>query len=274
MIDLLLILAGLAGFGWAGWKDLRTTEFPDWLPYSLIAVGLCLHGARSALSWDLAPVLSSLLVGGLFLGFGLLLYYAKQWGDGDAWLFGALGFLYPDGLGFPASGLPFPLLLLFNFFLVAFLYILGYSLVIGALQGRWRMFLKNVKGTARHSAAVTAAATLALAGALALIRAPLLPSLGLFPLALFLLLLFLQYGRFLERTVFERKIPVEKLRVGDVPVGEKWRVLTAKEIAVLKKKGGSIRIKEGVRFSPAFPLTILALLLVGNLWQALLGLLF
>jgi len=40
-----------------------------------------------------------------------------------------------------------------------------------------------------------------------------------FPLLVLGLLLFLRYGRFIERTVFKRRVPASKLRPGDVPAG-------------------------------------------------------
>ena len=80
------------------------------------------------------------------------------------------------------------------------------------------------------------------------------------------LFMFIRYGRFIEKTVFKKKIPVSELRVGDVPVGQKWRVLSEEEITALKKKGGHVWIKEGVRFSPVFVITLILTFLFGNLF--------
>jgi len=87
----------------------------------------------------------------------------------------------------------------------------------------------------------------------------------MFPPLLVAILIFVHYGRFIEKNLFKRKIKVKDLRVGDVPVGDKWRVLTHKEVKELKKKGGEIWIKEGVRFAPVFIITMLVTLFYGNL---------
>ena len=85
------------------------------------------------------------------------MYYARQWGDGDAWLLGALGFLFPGATGFTAvavgaapaglPALPFPAVMLFNFFLVSFLYLIAYSLVLGLrsprVSGKFFRYLKG-----------------------------------------------------------------------------------------------------------------------------------
>jgi len=269
------LLVGLIGFGWAGWKDLKTTEFPDWIPYSLIVAALLLRGVFSFLQQDVSLLINSVLVGLVFLGFGLALYYAKQWGDGDAWLLGAMGFLYPDGLGFLSGALPFPILLLFNFFIVAFLYIVVYSLLVGIKSKQSKKFFRGFKKDVVRIVLVTAVFTIALVGFFfsAGIFSRLLFFVFLFPLFLFLLLVFLQYGRFVEKTLFKKRIDVKSLREGDVPLGEKWRVLSKKEVALLRKRGGNIWIKEGIRFAPVFVLTLILMLTYGNLWEVL-GLLF
>ena len=267
VLGLISIIVGIVGFGWAGWKDLRTTEFPDWLPYSMIVAALALRGGASLLSWDFSLLLNSAVVGVLFLGFGLLLYYSKQWGDGDAWLLGAMGFLFPEGLGFPATVLPFPLALLFTFFLVSFAYIIVYSIAVGMMQGIGGKFGMQLKKAGARIVGITAVFGLALVGSLTYLGVDFQRYAVLFltPFLLLGILIFFQYGRFIEQTVFKRKIPAKNLRVGDVPFTEKWRVLKKKEVQALKKKGGSIWVKEGVRFSPVFVIVLLIMLLFGNI---------
>ena len=69
--------------------------------------------------------------------------------------------------------------------------------------------------------------------------------------------------------IFRRRVDVKDLREGDVPVGEKWRVLGKKEIKALKARGGKIWIKEGVRFAPVFFLTLVLMLAFGNVISVL-----
>lgn len=271
MLTLLSLIVGLIGFGWAGWKDLKTTEFPDWIPYSMIAAALALRAAFSFQTGELSLLINSVSIGSAFLVFGLLLYYFRQWGDGDAWLLGALGFLYPDIA--MAGILPFPVLLLFNFFFVAFLYILVYSVIIGMRSKETVKFFRKFRKDVKRIFGVMVVFT---GGLVALFYFLALPMerflfLFLFPPFLFFLLFFLHYGKFIEKNLFKRQVSVKALRVGDVPVGERWRVLDKKEIDALKKKGGKIWIKEGVRFAPVFFLTVVVLFLRGDLWSLLLS---
>ena len=89
----------------------------------------------------------------------------------------------------------------------------------------------------------------------------------MFPILLLTLLVFIRYGRFVEQNLFKKKINVKDLQLGDVPVDSKWKVMTEKELAKMKKKGGSIWIKEGIRFAPVFIITILVSLFYGNLFS-------
>lgn len=268
LVELSLIV-GLVGFAWAGWKDLKTTEFPDWIPYGLIVFALLARGIVGLMegSFDLLYISGG--VGLLFLGFGLLLYYTKQWGDGDAWLLGAMGFLYPEGLGFFQGSLPFPLLMILHLFLIAFVYIIIYSVVIGLTTKQKQSFWSTFRSQAVKVVAITAVFSVALVGLAAFFGFPahLNTLLVAFPPLLLFLLVFFHYGKFIEKVVFRRKIRVKDLREGDVPVGKKWRVLGKKELAALKRKGGTIWIKEGVRFAPVFAITVAAMLLFGNILE-------
>ena len=74
--------------------DIKTREVPDWLSYSLIAIGLGLRAIQSIYSWDIHYFLWG------FLGFlvlfiiGCAMYYTKQWGGGDAKLLMGVGSIF------------------------------------------------------------------------------------------------------------------------------------------------------------------------------------
>ncbi len=282
MLGWLLLIGGALGLGAAGWLDLKTTEFPDWLPYALIAYALAVRGSFAWLLGDWSILTNSIVIGLVFLGAGLGLYYLRQWGDGDAWLLGALGFLFPDSAGFAFRGsLPvatvfqFPVALLFNFFLIAFAYLIAYALGLGLRTPHTLSLFKRTlkRGELRRMLGIALGFAAALAivfGGLGIVeQAPftVLAAVVGFPLLVLGLLLFLRYGRFIERTVFKRRVPASKLRPGDVPAGARWRVLTAAEVARLRKQGGYVWIKEGVRFAPVFVLALLATIFAGGmLW--------
>jgi hypothetical protein len=275
LFEMTLILLGVsvAGFGLAGYWDLKTTEFPDWLPYAMIVLALGVRGAFSLLTGDFSYIIYSTITGLGFLGFGLLLYWLRQWGDGDAWLLGSLGFLWPDSGGFTYSGLfPFPATMLFNFFFMAFLYLLAYSLILGlrsrGVPGRFLKELGRSKGELGNVVGGFTVACLGLMGYVAWqFGVPLRELLYVlaFPPLLLSVLVFARYGRFVEQNLFRKRIRASELRAGDVLVKDRWRGLTEKEVSKLKAKGGELWIKEGVRFAPVFVITVLVTLLWGNL---------
>ena len=271
-----LLIVSIIGLGYAGYKDLTTTEFPDWLPYSIIIAALGTRAVFAYLYMDWEIILSSIKIGGLLLAVGLLLYHFKQWGDGDGWLLGTLGFLYPGTAAMPqltVSIMPFPLIMLLNFFIISFMYLVAYSVTFGLKNKKAvRKFFRELKKDMKSIEIITGVFTILSVGlGLYLYFNNLVPilfvaQLFLFPVFLLSLLVFMRYGRFVETDLFKKQISVRDLRVGDVPVGSKWKVMTEKELAKLKKKGGKIWIKEGVRFAPVFIITVLVTLFYGSLF--------
>lgn len=270
-----LLLLGSTGFLFfmAAYWDIRTTEFPDWLPYSIIIVSLGLRGVMSFLSGEWSYILNSALIGVLFLGFGMGLYYSRQWGDGDAWLLGSLGFAFPDAAGFAyASFIPFPAAILFNFFFIAFFYLLVYSIALGLRSpDTSRKFIGEIRGDLRRVVFMTIGFAVACAAIILFVTSYFAIPVGIFlpvilsPLLLFSVYMFMKYGRFVEANLFKRKIPAAKIRVGDVMFEGKWRGLTEKEVKAIMKKGKPVWIKEGVRFAPVFVITVLFTLFYGNI---------
>jgi len=279
MIEWILAAIGIAGFGLAGYWDLKSTEFPDWLPYSMIILALAVRSVFAWLSSDWGILTSSILVGVAFLAVGLAMYFARQWGDGDAWLLGALGFLFPNPSGFAYFGFfPFPVAMLFNFFLVAFIYIIAYSVVLSltrpdVYRGFIRSFRREYKGAVMLVGGTTAAYLIFLVTMFLSFRlAPPSPLLAAsFPALIAFIVVFSRYGMYIEKNLFKRRIPVSRLRAGDVPVGGKWRVLRPAEVKALKRRGGHVWIKEGVRFAPVFVIALVVTLLFGDVFSLLLG---
>ena len=275
LFEMMLVLLGIsvAGFGLAGYWDLKTTEFPDWLPYVMIAAALVTRGAFSVLTGDYSLIINSMLIGGLFLVFGLGLFYFKQWGDGDAWLLGVMGFLFPDSAGLAVNTvLPFPAAMLFNFFFIAFFYLLVYSVGLGLRSpGAGKKFLAELRESRGDLVKLVGGFTVAVVLLMAWVSWQVGVGLGsllymlLFPPLLFSVVLFTRYGRFVETNLFKKKIPASKVRLGDVLADDKWRGLTEKEVAKIRKAGKAVWIKEGVRFAPVFVITVLVTLFWGNL---------
>jgi len=87
---------------------------------------------------------------------------------------------------------------------------------------------------------------------------PLVFTIGLF--------LIWKFARAVENFGFKRKIPVSKLRIGDVLLDSKlWEGITEKELRKIKNSGKRhVVIKEGVRFGLSFPLALLFTIYFGD----------
>jgi hypothetical protein len=275
LLEMTLILLGISvvGFGLAGYWDLRTTEFPDWLPYAMIALALGTRGAFSLFTGDFSLITGSVLFGTGFLAFGLALYWMRQWGDGDAWLLGATGFLWPDSGSIVVPTLfPFSAAILFNFFFIAFFYLLVYSVGLGVRSPDVsKKFLKELRDARMEIARLVGIFTLACIALIAVISWQYsIPLAGLiyimgFPLLLLSVIVFTRYGRFVESNLFRKKISAREIRVGDVLIEDRWRGLTEQEARKIRRKGGEVWIKEGVRFAPVFLINVLVTLMWGSI---------
>ncbi|MFH1400029.1 MAG: A24 family peptidase, partial [Nanoarchaeota archaeon] len=71
--------------------DIRTREVPDWLSYAVIAVGLASSAIYSIVFAQWTFIVSSLFGLGIGVGLGCIMYYAGQWGGGDAKLMMGVG---------------------------------------------------------------------------------------------------------------------------------------------------------------------------------------
>lgn len=286
MFDLLYLIVAFAGSILASLWDLKTTEIPDEIPYLMILIGLSLHAFESLIAWDYSPLLNSLIVGLAFLGFGFLMYFAGQWGGGDAKLLAAIGFLLPNLSENFSSKLilPFPLSYLFNVFMIGAIYMLFYAFVLALIKRRiWKKFFEDVKASSKFLTI----------GAISLfflflffnwflslhfkIKFELLFGLkySFLPMILTLAVFLLwKFAKAVEEVGFKRRIPVSELKVGDVLEESKlWEGITEKELRKIKRSGRKyVVIKEGVRFAPAFPLALAFTLWLGDYLLILLNL--
>jgi Flp pilus assembly protein protease CpaA len=278
MLELISLVVAFVGSSIAALFDLKTTEIPDEIPDVMIAVGLIFAGVQTYQQWNVWPLLSSAIAGLGLLGFGFLMYYFGQWGGGDAKLLAGIGFLMPKFTsGFmPESFLPFPLTFLFNLFLVGAVYMLVYAFVFALMNKKIIFeFKKGIRAISKllllfsaflfvvfvffniylsktfHTPLTTSQ----------LLQNSFIPFIG--TVALFVIW---KFAKVVEDVGFKRKIPISKLRIGDVMLDSKvWEGITEKELNKIKKSGKRyVIIKEGVRFGPSFPLALIFTLYFGN----------
>ncbi|MEM5793897.1 MAG: A24 family peptidase [Candidatus Aenigmatarchaeota archaeon] len=284
MFEEFSIFVALFGSSLAGIWDLKTTEIPDSIPHAMIVIAILIALARSFYEQSFFPFVYSLACGTILFAFGFTLYYSGQWGGGDAKVLSAIGFLIPNMiksswfdriLPFPFSGMVSYTL---NVFFVGTAYMLFYSFVLAFINRKIiASFSKEVKASA-NLIAIFSLALLFVFTALNLylchlfdiqINLQLLLTNSLLPLLLTLgIFMVWKFTKSVEEVGFKKRIPVSKLKVGDVLAESKlWEGITQKELIKIKKSGKKyVTIKEGVRFAPAFPLALLFTLYFGDVF--------
>lgn len=248
-----MILLALLGSALAGLWDLKTTEVPDEIPAAMAAVGILYWLASGVSTGDYYPLAAS-VVFSLGLGItGYVLYKTGKWGGADGFMLAAIAAMIPI-----YSGKLFMPDYLMNFLVVSAVYMIVYSAVLGITNPSVFGHLgKDLKKSWPYVVLLPAA----FMGLLFIMKIPNIPAYGA---GTAFLLVFWRYAVVLEKKVFRKKIPASGLRPGDVLEKMIWRGLTKQEVIKLKKKGGHVVIKEGVRFVPVFAITLAVTLLYGN----------
>ena len=271
--------------------DIRTREIPDWINYGLIFFGLGFHLIYSLVTWNWMFMLYGVAGFLAFVAIAYLMFYAGQWGGGDAKLLMGLGAMI--GIGFSFQKAPF---------LVMFLV---YTLVAGSFYG----FIWSIAKAVKHRKPFSAELKRLLAkGSTRRIRIALI-AFGLamiawsffvheFPLKMLILSFFIFLFLFfylwifvkaVEKACMLKYVEPEQLTEGDwiakdVVVGGKYITgpkdlgIEKKNIAkliALKKKGKvkKILIKVGIPFVPSFLIAFLLAIFYGGIFAAVWSLL-
>lgn len=278
MFELLSIVIAFVGSAAAGFWDLKTTEIPDKIPHLMIACGIAIAIAESYLASSYWPLLSSAIAGGSFLVFGFFMYYLGQWGGGDAKILSAIGFLLPTLPENFSAGLAFPFSIsfLFNVFLIGAAYMLVYALVFALMNKKLiSQFFDDIKKSQKiifFGSIILFLVFLSLNWFLSVylnnvynLASIVSNSLLLLAASIGLFLIF-KFAKVVEDFGFKKKIPISKLKIGDVLLDSKvFEGITEKELKKIKKSGKKfLWVKEGVRFGLAFPLALLFTLFVGD----------
>ncbi|MDD9954015.1 MAG: A24 family peptidase [Candidatus Woesearchaeota archaeon] len=273
-MDLFLIVLFLA-IVIASYRDIQIREVPDTLSYGLIMFGLIGSGIL-ALQGNTSVFIESILgcLAGTIIGMGM--FYARQWGGGDAKLLMGVGAI----LGLSWNNLDLPLFFILLIFLGA---IYGLLWTVGLAFIHKKQFLPECKKRLRTKKYLHIRKTLLATLFLLFIAIFFVPyELKLLLGATMALLYLLTYSwiiiKTVEDTIMVKRYPISKLVEGDWIVQEvkvknkliikaKNTGVTTKQIAQLKKaKIQSVKVKEGVPFVPGFFFAFLALLLLKHLY--------
>lgn len=95
MLPLIPLIVAFFGSVYAALWDLKTTEIPDEIPHAMIIFALVFYGIQSVIESNYWIFLNSVIAGGIIFALGFIMYYAGQWGGGDAKILAAIIFLLP-----------------------------------------------------------------------------------------------------------------------------------------------------------------------------------
>jgi Flp pilus assembly protein protease CpaA len=271
MFELLLIAIALIGSFAAGLYDLKTSNIPDKLCILMIIAGLLLHSVYSFSTGDSAILINSLVFGGLFLAFGLLMYFTGQWGGGDGELLVAIGILLPQ-LTLVKTVFPFAISFFINSFFIGAAYSIIYSLILSYRNPSIsKTFFISIKSP-------LLLATLAIFLTLSIVSFFYIKYFSFLFFLTFILILFWKFSKSIEQGFFKR-IPVSKLKADDM-LGEDIprlkiykrfiKGLTKEQVSKIKKIKKYVLVREGIRYGVVFPLTLLFTLLFGDIFFLLL----
>ena|GEM_PF-2085435 len=279
MIGVAIVAVAIAAMAVASYTDIRIREVSNWLSFGLIFALLGMKAFEAFYYSDMSILWSSLAFGGLFLGLGLLFFYSGQWGGADVKLLCAMGVGFstvPRGFApLYSSVWPYSFTLIFNFFLVAVLYAMGYAAVLAVTTPKvGRDFRASVN---RYEVLAGALAIVALFGLSSLY--PIMLWLAAVPVLWFLS----KFLRSVEANCMTRKIKASELREFDIP---KVNIVLDGEVLVnskdpngmtpeqirkvqrLVKKGTlpkKLEVKWGIPLIPVYPIAILVSVFIGDL---------
>jgi len=267
MFEILYILTALAGtFGIALW-DLKTSDVSEKACYFMIGLGIFLHLIETYYTGDMSILYSMLMSVGAFLIIGSLMYYTGQWGDGDAAVLVVIGALMPT---MPSPLMPFALSYFINLSVIGAIYSIIYALIIAQRNGAHRLFVKSLR---LHSGtlfwltglvAMTVVTMIVFFPSLIMLMA--LPP---FFVASALIYFFIKA----VDSSFRRRMLSSKLKEGDVIadsiphlgiVGKRITGLSMAQISKIKMMRRYVTVIDGIRYTPAFFISLLYTLLFGS----------
>ncbi len=285
MFDFIIILIVLIWLTIASITDVKTTEVPNWLSFSLIAIALAIFSFQSVISQSFKPILGSVIGLLIFTLIGAGMYYSKQWGGADAKILMGLGAMlhqYPDKLlttFTPNLNIHFLAILFINIFLAGAIYglLISISLMIKERKKFTKRFKEIYKKTRGVSLILICLAITFIIAATFFTQITevriMLYFAGIFPLIFFNLFIAIKS---IENISMEKVIDTKRLIEGDW-VDEDIRVnnkliysrkslgVTKSQIKLIQKHKKKVKIKAGIAFLPPFLIGTIVSLIFGNI---------
>ncbi len=280
MLLVFLVVVALVALVFATFVDIKTREVPDWLNFSLIAIGLGSRLIYSLISSDYGFILYGLFGFSVFFVLANLMYYTKQWGGGDSKLLMGLGAMFGNYDNFSMFGyeykFPFLVILIMNIFFAGISYGIIYSIFLGLKHKK--SFFRELKNRNFNSLKIAGFLAFVLGVVSFLVFDTWLADLIIWLLfVLFLAYTVIFFMKIVEDATLYKIINVEKLTVGDwlakdVIVNKKvicvsrYTGLTPSDIKLLKKnKIKEVLVREGIPFVPGFLIGFLITIFLGDI---------
>ena len=282
-IELILLILAFIVTIVAVISDIKTTEVPDYANYFLIFSAVSLRVLYSLITKDWSFSLAILDSFPIIFILALAMYKLKQWGGGDAKLLMSLSLAlatYPSFLlnfFIPKNIFFFPITIFTNILIIGAGYSLIYAIII-TVKNR-KKFLKPFKEVLRNKFKLQVSMLVIIFLAAAMLEVLKLPKLILLiisasPIILFYIYIFIKT---VETTCLIKRIPPEKLMEGDLIlediiyknklIHKKYQDLTEKQLNLIKRTNiETIKIKQGIIFTPAFLISLIISLIFGNLF--------
>jgi len=287
VLNMIMLVVVLIVLLIGSYTDIRTREVPDWVNYGLIFSALGIRLIYSAAESDWSYIIEGAFGFIVFLALAYAMFYAGQWGGGDAKMVMGLGAM----LGLRFNVLDFSISFLANTFLVGAIYGLIWTLSLALI--RWPVFKRELVKVMYSQKMIRIRKVVIISSIVIFILAFLLDDLtqkilvftfSIFFLATYYLWVFI---RAVENSCMYKLVEPERLTEGDwiakdIIVGGKKICgpkdlgIEMKQIKMLiklkkQKKINRILIKEGIPFVPSFLLAFIATYLWGNLFLGILG---
>ncbi|MFH1506323.1 MAG: A24 family peptidase [archaeon] len=271
-------IIGLVGLIIGSYTDLRTKEVPDWLNFSLIAVGVGMGVFASIIYWNISFFLNHLIGLAIGVGIGYFMYYAGQWGGGDSKMIMGLSAIIGFNIFDMNLTMPYAAFIL-NIIVVGAVYgiVISISLAIKHRKS-FRQKFKEIRTNKKIMRWRKIVLVVCIIGVIISFFSPW--PLNVFIFGIFAIIFFMFYvwliGMVIEKACMIKKVPVKRLTEGDwvlkdvkvngkLICGPKDLGIKKEQIAKLKKlKVKEIWVKEGIAFVPSFLIAFILTFLIGN----------
>jgi Flp pilus assembly protein protease CpaA len=284
--DIILLSIAFIALVIASISDLKTREVPDWLSYAVIFIAFGIRGIYSLATFNWMYLVYGLVGFGIFVAIAYAMFYAGQWGGGDAKMIMGLGVL----IGVPLSLKQMPLLAVFFINVLVAGAVYGLCWIIGLSIKHRKKIAKEFREQLSKNKVLRYVVGIAFLILLVLIVVSATDAVIKMWLAVIVALFYALFYLFMivkavEKVSMYVHVSPEKLTEGDWIAKDyydgKKRICGPKDLGIekkqikkliaMKRKGRikKVRIKMGIPFVPSFLIAYVATMFLGAWWMFL-----